>query len=162
MTMNIRRAAAVLILVTACAGTGYGSTLFAATAPNNSTGDFGTLDTTTGVYTPLGNNGVTLAGLGALNGALYGAIWDNAGGTLYTVNTTNGALTTIGNSNIAYLDFAEANGALWAVGVDDNLYSINASTGAATLVGATGLAASTMNWNSLASGLNRVIIYLTK
>jgi len=47
---------------------------------------------------------------------------------------------------------ASAAGGLWAVGTDDNLYSINASTGAATLIGATGVAATTSTWNSLASG----------
>lgn len=103
---------------------------------------------TTGSYTSLGNSGTTLAGLGTLGTTLYGA----SGSTLYSVNPTNGSLTSIGTSGITYLNFAEAAGGLWAVGTDDNLYSIDASTGVATLIGATGLAASTQNWNSLASG----------
>src|SRR5262245_46405941 len=140
------------LMVAAAPGPAHADLLFASTATNNAVGDFGTLNTVTGVYTPLGDNGVTLAGLGALNGLLYGAAYNTAGGTLFTINTANGSLTTVGSSNIPYLDFASAAGGLWAVGTDDKLYSLNPSTGAATTVGPTGLAATTNNWNSLASG----------
>jgi len=145
--------AGAALILGAYSGAAHADILFASTATNNSVADFGTLNTATGVYTPLGNNGVTLSGLGTLNGLLYGAAYNTSSGTLFTVNTANGSLTAVGTSNVAYLDFAAAAGGLWAVGTDDNLYSINASTGAATLVGPTNLAASTANFNSLASGL---------
>lgn len=145
-------------LCVAAAPQTYADTLYASTAFNGNVGDFGTLDTVTGVYTPLGDNGVTLAGLGAFGANLYGAIQNNASGNLYRVNPSNGSLTLVGNSGIAYSDFAVAAGGLWAFGVDNNLYSINASTGAATLIGPTGLNSSFRN--SLASGLGSLFLYV--
>ena len=152
---------AVAFLLPWIAGGAQAGAIFASTEANVHIGDFGTLDTTTGVYTPLGDNGITLAGIGTRNGVLYGAARNTSTGTLYSINTGNGSLTAIGSSNISYLDFAVAKGALWAVGMDDNLYSINSASGAATLIGPTGLAASLGNWNSLANGVNGLFFDLT-
>jgi len=131
------------------AGSARAAELFVSLNATPQFSNFGTLDTTTGALTLLGDNNITLTGLGTTGGVLYGA---DAAGTLYSVNTANGALTTVGSSGVAYLDFAVANSGLYAVGTNDSLYSINVSTGAATLIGPTGLTASTMNHNSLASG----------
>jgi hypothetical protein len=134
------------------AGGARADTLFATTAANAQVSAFGTLNTATGVYTPIGSNSTTLAGIGTQNGVLYGALW-NSTGTLYSINTATGVLTTIGTqAGVSYLDFAVANGGLYAVSTTNNLYSINATTGAASLIGPTGLSASTQNHNSLASG----------
>lgn len=126
--------------------------LYASTNPTNTPGDFGTLDTVTGVYTPLGDNGVALAGIGTENGILYGMARNTASGILYSINTTNGALTPIGNSNITILDFTVVATGLWAIGTNGNLYRIDPNTGAATLSGNVGPLAATptvQNWNSL-------------
>jgi hypothetical protein len=103
-------------------------------------GEFGTIDLNTGVFTLLATPGVTLAGLVATNGTLYGADFNQSASNLYSVNPANGSLTAIGSSSVNYDDFgATTGGGLFAVGMDDNLYSIDPSTGAASLVGATGL-----------------------
>jgi hypothetical protein len=98
---------------------------------------FGILDLTTGGFTSLGNSGVGLGGLAALDGTLYG--FSNSNGTLYTVNTTNGSVTAVGGSGSFNL-FGGTTTGLYAVGLDGNLYSINPSTGTNTLIGSTGLA----------------------
>jgi len=146
---------AAMVALPALATTAHADILYASTDPTNFFGDFGTLDTATGVYTPLGDNGVALAGIGTENGILYGMARGTVdSGNLYSINTSNGALTLIGTASVEILDFGVTNTGLWAVGTDDNLYSINAATGAANLIGGTGLAAGLGNWTSLASGTN--------
>jgi len=106
------------------------------------TGQFATLDLTTGAFTYLGNSGEQLAGLGVYDGVLYGglAYTDSSGGnTLYTINAANGALTAVGTGSVLLNDFGSTLTGLYAIGTDGNLYSVNPSTGADTLVGATGL-----------------------
>lgn len=148
----------LLVFVTEGARAG---TIFASTQVGTSGDNFGTLDTTTGVFTGIGNN-FTLAGIGALNGVLYGAARADVSsvGTLYSINTLTGAPTIIGNSGnfIGWLDFAATSSGLWAIGSDNNLYSINATTGAATLVGATGVTDSLAVWSSLSSGTSGLFL----
>jgi hypothetical protein len=101
-------------------------------------GAFGTIDLNTGVFSPLGNSGLTLSGLGVANGVLYGT---NFGSTLYAINLANGSLTTVGSSGVNYSVFGSTNNGLFAL--NDNgtaLYAINPANGAATPVGITGIA----------------------
>ncbi len=112
-------------------------------------GDFGTIDLNTGVFSLLGNSGVTLAGMAVANATLYGSSYHTSTGTLYSINPTNGSLTTIGTSSLDIDDFGSTTSRLYAVGVDANLYSINAFTGAPTLIGPTGLGFGT--WRSLST-----------
>ena len=112
-------------------------------------GDFGTIDMNTGVFTYLGNSGVTLAGMAVANGTLFGSSYHTSTGILYSINPANGSPTSIGTSSLDIDDFGSTTSGLYAVGVDANLYSINASTGAPTLIGPTGLGFGT--WRSLST-----------
>ncbi len=112
-------------------------------------GDFGTIDLNTGVFSLLGNSGVTLAGMAVANATLYGSSYHTATGSLYSISPTNGSLTVVGTSAIDYDDFGSTTSGLFAVGLDANLYSINSLSGAATLIGPTGL--SFGEWRSLST-----------
>jgi hypothetical protein len=108
----------------------------------SSSGTFGTIDLSTGVFTLEGNSGQTLAGLAVADGLIYASSYLTANGTLYTVNPATGALTTVGSATgVAYDDFGSTTTGLYAVsnGSIQELYSIDPTTGAATLVGPTGI-----------------------
>jgi PEP-CTERM motif len=109
----------------------------------SSSGEFGFMDLNTGVFTPLGNSGQTLAGLAVATGSIFATSYHTADGTLFQVNPLNGSLSSIGTATgIDYDDFGSTTSGLYAVsyGATQDLYSINPSTGAATLIGPTGLA----------------------
>jgi hypothetical protein len=88
-----------------------------------------------------------LAGLGAVGGTLYTAVF--SGGTLYTVNPKSGALNSVGNSSIIYWELGSTTTGLYAAGwpagtniqqpPPASFYSIDPRTGAATLIGPFGL-----------------------
>jgi hypothetical protein len=107
---------------------------------------FGTINPTTGAYTPINNQGGSvdwqaLASNPAAN-IFYTVNLDAVGDPLLSV-TPGGAITNIGATNLQIrgLSFDTNHNILY--GVDDfNLYTINTTTGAATLVGSTGLAES--------------------
>jgi hypothetical protein len=108
----------------------------------SSTGQFGTIDLNTGVFTSLGNSGQTLAGLAVANGSIFATSYHTANGTLFTVNPANGSLTSVGiATGVDYDDFGSTTSGLYAVsfGATQDLYSINPSTGTTTLIGPTGL-----------------------
>ena len=77
------------------------------------TGDFGTIDLNTGVFSLLGNSSQSLAGLGVYNGTLYGTSYHGANGTLYKINLANGSLTSVGSSTITYGDFGSTTTGLY-------------------------------------------------
>lgn len=105
------------------------------------TSTVGTVNPATGVYTYIGNAGMSAAGFGgdlAFSGSTLYAISSNNNGSLHTVNTTTGALSTqIGASNANY-----TNGAVFSSGAGLyvlqglNLFSANTTTGTLTLLGA--------------------------
>jgi hypothetical protein len=103
------------------------------------TGEFGTIDLTTGAFSLLGNSGQTLAGMAVAGGELFGTAYHTSTGTLFTINPLSGVLTTVGNSGISIDDFGSTTSGLFAVGVNGNLYSISPTTGSGTLVGPTGI-----------------------
>jgi hypothetical protein len=108
----------------------------------SSSGTFGTIDLSTGVFTLEGNSGQTLAGLAVADGSIFASSYLTANGTLYSVDPATGALTTIGSATgVAYDDFGSTTTGLYAVsnGAIQDLYSIDPTTGAATLIGPTGL-----------------------
>jgi len=118
-------------------------------------GDFGTLNLSTGAFTKLGNSGQTPAGMGELGSNLY--IGGDENGTLYQVNLSDGALTVVGNASVIYRAFGATTSSLYAVDVaNGNLYSVNAATGAATLIGPTGLNLST---SDTAMSANAGVLY---
>ena len=119
------------------------------------TGDFGTIDLNTGVFSFIGTTSTighaqALAGMAEVNGVLYGAPVGNGG--FYTINPTSGALTAVGGSGIIYDDLGYTTTGVYAVGQDANLYSINPATAAATLIGPTGIGFGT--WRGLSTNSN--------
>jgi hypothetical protein len=119
------------------------------------TGEFGTIDLTTGVFSLLGNSGQTLAGMAVNGGKLFASAYHTTLGALFNVNPANGALTTLGNSGVDIDDFGSTTSGLFGVGVDGNLYSFNPSNGAATLIGPTGIGFGI--WRGLST--NSAILY---
>jgi hypothetical protein len=116
------------------------------------TGEFGTIDLTTGAFSLLGNSGQTLAGMAVDDGELFASAYHTASGTLFNINPANGLLTTLGNSGVEIDDFGSTTSGLFGVGVDGNLYSFNASNGAATLIGPTGIGFG--SWRGLSTNSN--------
>ena len=100
-------------------------------------GIYGTLNVSTGAFTPITSPGFEPAGLAGLGANLFSAVYP--GNTLYEVNLTNGNFVTIGNGSATYYDFGSTTAGLYGFGTDQNLYSVNSSTGATTLIGPTGL-----------------------
>ncbi|HEY6344504.1 MAG TPA: hypothetical protein VIY49_23675 [Bryobacteraceae bacterium] len=113
-------------------------------------GQFGTVDLTTGAVTLLGtpnfSSGFT-AGLGEVGGVLYAASYE--GGTLYTVNPASGALNPVGNSSIIIYCMGSTTTGLYAAGWPAGtntqanptlyFYSIDPRTAAATQIGQFGV-----------------------
>jgi hypothetical protein len=109
------------------------------------TGDdiFGVVDLNTGVFSPRGNMGLRLTGLGfGPGGVLYGGVAN----TLYSVNPLTGALSVVGSSgnSFGYWATGSTTSGLFAIdaSANMNLYSIDPKTGAATLIGPTGVSPS--------------------
>jgi hypothetical protein len=104
---------------------------------------FGTINPTTGAYTPINNQGGSvdwqaLASNPAAN-LFYTVDLDKTGHPLLSV-TPGGAITNIGATNLTIRGMSFDTNQSILYGVDDlNLYTINTTTGVATLVGATGL-----------------------
>jgi hypothetical protein len=117
---------------------------------------FGVIDLTTGVFTPRGSMGQTLAGLGSYGGQIYGAAY--AGETLYMVNTSTGALTAIGSTGVELVDFGSTKKGLYGFGITGNLYSINPATGAASLIGPTGLSFGGIVVMGMSAGANKLFL----
>jgi hypothetical protein len=107
---------------------------------NNFTGQFGTVDLTTGTFNQIGP--VTSDPLSGLvpgpNGTLLGV---SASGNLDSVNPATGAISVIGATGLGGLAYytAELNGTVYATDLNSNLYTVNTTTGAASLIGATGI-----------------------
>lgn len=111
---------------------------------NNFTGQFGTMDLTTGAFNPIGP--VTSDPLSSLvpgpNGKLLSV---SESGNLDSVNPATGAVSVIGaipvvaeTGNAPY-SIAELNGTVYATDLYGNLYTLNTATGASSLVGLTGI-----------------------
>jgi hypothetical protein len=116
---------------------------------NNFTGQFGTVDLTTGAFNQIGPAiADPLTGLvGGPNGKLLSI---SASGNLDSVNPATGAVSVIGAVSVvnkvspigvanAPYSIAELNGTVFATDLYGNFYSVNTKTGAATLIGVTGL-----------------------
>ncbi len=119
-----------------------------------SSGDFGTIDLTTGAFSKVGNSGQALAGFGVANGILYATDIHTGIGTLYTVNPADGSLTAVGDSSVNIDIFGSTTSGLFAIGIDANLYAINPATAAATLIGPTGQAFGT--WRTLSVNASKL------
>ena len=113
------------------------------------TGEFGTINLSTGVFSLLGNSGQTLAGMAVANGKLYATSYHTATGTLYTINPANGSLSVVGTSATNFDDFGSTTTGLYAVGFDGNLYSVNSANGTTTQIGPIGI--SFGSWRGLST-----------
>ena len=91
-------------------------------------GEFGTVDLDTGVFSLRQPPKVSMAGIVAIDG-LNGGSYRAGTGTLYTINTANGALTTVGTSAVDYDTFGGTMEQLYAIGTDTFLYSVNPHDG---------------------------------
>ncbi len=106
----------------------YGSTLYL----TDSSREFGTLDTTTGVFTVISTQGVLLFGMGfSSGGTLYGT-GSNSPATVYQVNTTTGFPTSIGmaGSSATGSTVLATDGLIYAVSQDSSarFYSFDPAT----------------------------------
>lgn len=117
-----------------------GDTIYYVTIGSAAT-DLASIDTTTGIVTPIGPTGV---------GNMFGdAAYDPVSGLAYTVggvnlsdlysiDVTTGAGTLVGEHGIPLLlaaAFHTGNNTLYAADISGNLYSMSTATGAATLLG---------------------------
>jgi len=104
------------------------------------TGEFGTMNIATGVFSEIATEPTILNGLAwGSNSQLYGL---DSSGNLVTIDPLTGVETLVGSTGLdaSTNTFAGlTDGALYALDASNNLYSINPTTGAATLVGATGV-----------------------
>ncbi|MEH1888021.1 MAG: DUF4394 domain-containing protein [Nostoc sp.] len=103
-------------------------------------GKVGTIDTSTGSFTPVFTNGVNWGDIGFSNtNELFGDSVNINGDPdqLYRVNLDSNTLTLIGDlgvQNVAGLDFNPTNNQVYGTTFAGGFYNINTSTGAATLV----------------------------
>ena len=112
----------------------------------NEAAQFGTVNLSTGTFTPIG------AGLPEGTGSLVTGPGGNlltigeTSGDLYSINPVTGAVTDIGNTGLngatpgtGANTLGELNGVVYAQDLNNTLYSINTSTGVATRIGSTGM-----------------------
>jgi hypothetical protein len=98
-------------------------------------GQFGTLDLNTGVFTQIAVLPEIFAGLATVNNIVYGADFEQSPSFLYTINQA-GAVTVVGSSPVEYFDFGGTLNGLFAIDPTNlDLWSINPATGAASLIG---------------------------
>jgi hypothetical protein len=124
-----------LLTLTLFAASASAGTLYVATF----SGQFGTVDPTTGAFSQIGPT--TADPLGGLVPGLNGFLGISFSGNLDSVNPATGAISVIGATGLGYsaLDTAELGGMVYATDFSNNLYTVNTATGAATLIGYTGI-----------------------
>lgn len=102
---------------------------------NDSSGNIGTIDVSSGTVTVIGNSGAALTDIAFdPSGNLYGVSFTN----FYSINKTTGLATSIGSlgtTDSNALVFSNA-GVAYTMGYNaDNLRTVNVGTGAATSIG---------------------------
>jgi hypothetical protein len=117
-------------------------------ALDNAGQQLGTLDLTSGEFTPIGTSlpqpGHTWSGLtiDPVSGTFYASSTDGSNASLYTIDPYTGATTLIGSQTTTPLliDIAiNMSGVMYGHDIaTDAIYTIDPATGAATLVGSTG------------------------
>jgi hypothetical protein len=107
---------------------------------NNFTGQFGTVNLTTGAFNQIG--AAIADPLGGLVAGPNGKLLSiSASGNLDSVNPATGAVSVIGATGLGTLAYttAELNGTVYATDLKSNLYTVNTTTGVASLIGYTGI-----------------------
>jgi len=115
----------------------YGSTLYL----TGSSKEFGTLDTTTGVFTPINTVQTSLIfGMGFTSGGTLYGTGSNIPATVYQINQANGNLTSVGTagSSATGSTVRSANGLIYTVSQDSNskFYSFDPTTLTSTPISA--------------------------
>jgi hypothetical protein len=113
---------------------------------NDLTGEFGTLDLTTGTFNQIGST-ISDQLVGLVPGPSGKLLSISESGNLDSINPATGAVSVIGAIPVtgtkapgnAPYSIAELNGTIYATDLYGNLYSLNATTGAAKLIGPTGI-----------------------
>ena len=106
---------------------------------DDSNGEIGKVDTTTGAVTLVGNSGVSSLTDIAFDPS--GNLWGISFNRFYSINTSTGAATLVGNlggNTFNSLVFDKNGTAYTATNTSGALYQINTGTGAASLVGSLG------------------------
>ena len=107
-------------------------------------GQIYTIDSSTGIGSPLGSSGASSLNSMATNGA--GTVWVIGGSTLYTINTSTGAATPVGATagldSVRGLAYQASSGLLYCVedngvGAPDELWTLDPGTLATGLLGST-------------------------
>jgi len=109
---------------------------------------FGVIDSTTGVYSPIGSLPIpAAAGIAVYANILFA---QSMQGELIVINPVSGISTVVGSAGLATVSevFAGAGNGLFEIDSLSNLYRINPNTGAATMVGPTGLPANNGGWDT--------------
>jgi hypothetical protein len=112
----------------------------------NAAAQFGTVNLSTGAFTPIGS------GLPEGTGSLVAGPGGNlltigeASGDLYSISPTTGTVTDVGNTGLngsspgtGANTLGELNGIVYAQDLNNTLYSVNTTTGVATMIGSTGM-----------------------
>jgi hypothetical protein len=116
-----------------------------------SSGQFGTMNLSTGSFTPVGP-GISVGTGGLIQGSGGNLLSLGYGGNLNSINTATGVLSTIGATGLGDCTLpsspcpsnspnmiGKVGANLYATDLVNNLYSLDPATGAATLIGATGI-----------------------
>ena len=135
----------LLALILCTASASAGPLVYAvSTNYNNFTGQFGTVDLTTGTFNQIGP---------VISDPLYGLVPGpngnllsvSASGNLDSINPATGAVSVVGaipvtgEAGNAPYSLAELNGTVYATDLYGNLYTLNTTNGAASLIGPTGI-----------------------
>jgi hypothetical protein len=138
--MDCQRKLIILLTLFAASASADALVYAVSTNYNNFTGQFGTVDLTTGAFNQIGHAiADPLAGLvPGSNGKILSI---SASGNLDSVNPATGAVSVIGATGLGNLAYtiAELNGTVYATDLKSNLYTVNTTTGAASLIGYTGI-----------------------
>jgi hypothetical protein len=113
---------------------------------NNFTGEFGTVDLTTGAFNQIGPD-ISDLPVGLVPEPNGNLLTISASGNLDSINPATGLVSVIGAIPVvgigepgnAPYSIAELNGTVYATDLYSNLYTLNTTTGAATLIGPTGI-----------------------
>jgi hypothetical protein len=109
---------------------------------------FGTINSATGVFTPISTLPIAESGgIAYDSGTLFA---QSIQSELITIDPDSGLSSVIGGSGLqlSSVGFAGGLNGLFEIDTMSNLYSISPSSGAATLVGATGLAPNYQEWDT--------------
>lgn len=104
------------------------------------TGEFGTMDPTTGTFSQIGSS-IADPLTGLVHGPNGNLLSVSLSGDLDSINPVTGAVSVIGATGLGDLAYGigALNGTFYTTDLNSNFYSLNTTTGAASLIGNTGI-----------------------